>query len=274
MDDIVAIADLITSLRSAVEITKAIMDISDANRLRAEILHLTKEIMSAQSCALATQSALVELLQSKQGLEDELAKLKAWNMEKYRYELQNVGSGAIAYVLKQSMRGTEPIHWICANCFQVGKKRFLNESHFDLHFVYYKCQECAGKIRIRKAPQAPEPDLESFEFERRSDLSCVRCIVIRPETHQNAGARPAVANQTRRMRAISTTSNPQRRGDFVLRDVAEPCEHGKLSRTVFLPRCKSEALFLAIEKIVELASVCCHSTGIRSEQDRGASPAW
>jgi hypothetical protein len=39
----------------------------------------------------------------------------------------------------------------------------LNESHSDLHFVYYKCQECAGKIRIRKAPQASEPDLGSFE---------------------------------------------------------------------------------------------------------------
>jgi hypothetical protein len=163
MDDVSAFTDLITSLRSAVEITKAIMDISDANRLQTKILDLTKEIMSAQSCALATQSAQLELLQTKRGLEDELAKLKAWNMEKYRYELQNVGSGAIAYVLKQSMRGTEPIHWICANCFQIGKKRFLNESHSDMHFVYHKCQECASKIRIRKAPQVLEPDLGSFE---------------------------------------------------------------------------------------------------------------
>jgi hypothetical protein len=167
MEDISAFADLITSLRSAVEITKAIMDISDTNRLQTKILDLTKEIMSAQSCALATQSVQLELLQSKRGLEDELARLKAWNMEKYRYELQTFGSGAIAYVLKQSMRGTEPIHWICANCFQIGKKRFLNESHSDLHFVYHKCQECAGKIRIRKTLQAPEPDLGSFKSSDR-----------------------------------------------------------------------------------------------------------
>jgi hypothetical protein len=39
----------------------------------------------------------------------------------------------------------------------------LNESHSDLHFVYYKCQECAGKIRVRKAPLVPERDLGSFE---------------------------------------------------------------------------------------------------------------
>src|SRR5215468_3040533 len=108
MDDISAFADLITSLRSAVEFAKAIMDVSDDDRLRTKILDLTREIMSAQSCALATQSAQVELLQSKRGLEDELAKLKAWNMERYRYELQSVGAGAVAYVPKQSMRGTEP----------------------------------------------------------------------------------------------------------------------------------------------------------------------
>jgi hypothetical protein len=163
MDDISAIAALITSLRSAVEITKAMMDIGDTNTSQTKILDLTKEIMSAQSCALATQSAQLELSQSKRCLEDELAKLKAWNMEKYRYELQTVGSGAVAYVLKLSMRGTEPIHWICANCFQIGKKRFLNESHSDLHFVYYKCQECAGKIRLRKTPQPPQSDLAAFE---------------------------------------------------------------------------------------------------------------
>jgi hypothetical protein len=124
MDDISAFAGLITSLRSAVEITKAIMDIGDTNTLQTKILDLTKEIMSAQSCALATQSAQLELSQSKRGLEDELAKFKAWNMEKYRYELQNVGSGAVAYVLKQSMRGTEPIHWILCKLLSNQQKAF------------------------------------------------------------------------------------------------------------------------------------------------------
>ena len=63
-----------------------------------------------------------------------------------------VGPGANAYVLKELMRGSEPIHWICANCFQDGKKRFLSENHSDLHHVYHKCHECSYKIRIRKSP--------------------------------------------------------------------------------------------------------------------------
>jgi hypothetical protein len=155
MDDVSAIAGLVTSLRAAVEITKAMKDIGHANLIPPMIFELTKEIMSAQSFALAVQSEQFQLLQSKRDLEEEMIRHKAWNTEKYRYELRTVGPGAVAYVLKESMRGSEPIHWICANCFQVGKKRFLNESHSDLHHVYHKCQECGGKIRIRKTPTPP-----------------------------------------------------------------------------------------------------------------------
>jgi hypothetical protein len=169
MDDISAIDGLTTSLRAAAEITKAMKDVSDASDASVirTIYELTREIMSAHSCALAVQSEQLELLQSKRELDEEVARLKAWNTEKYRYELRSVGPGANAYVLKESMRGSEPIHWICANCFQDGKKRFLSENHSDLHHVYHKCHECSYKIRIRKTPSAPGQtiavaDIESF----------------------------------------------------------------------------------------------------------------
>jgi hypothetical protein len=151
MDDDPPIAGLIVSLRAAVEIVKALRDLSDPRLIQSKMSELTREIMTAQSRALATQSAQFDLLLNQRDLGEEMAKLKAWNTERYRYELQSVGPGAVAYVVKESMRGSEPIHWLCANCFQSGKKRFLNESHSDLHHNYHKCQECGGKIRIRKA---------------------------------------------------------------------------------------------------------------------------
>jgi hypothetical protein len=144
MDDISAIAGLTTSLRAAVEIMKAMDDISDSNLIPTKIFELTREIMSAQACALAVQSEQFDLLQSKRGLEEEIVRLKTWSTEKYRYELKNVGPGAVAYVVKANMQGSEPAHWICANCFQSGKKRFLNESHSDLNFVYHKDFLAAG----------------------------------------------------------------------------------------------------------------------------------
>ena len=155
MDDISAIDGLTTSLRAVADITKAMKDISDPSAIPAKIYELTKEIMSAQSFALAVQSEQFNLAQSKRELEEEIARLKAWNTERYRYQLQSVGPGANAYVVKDTMRGSEPVHWICADCFQSGKKRFLNESHSDLHHVYHKCAECSYKIRIRKSSSMP-----------------------------------------------------------------------------------------------------------------------
>jgi hypothetical protein len=96
MDDISAIDGLTTSLRAAADITKAMKDVSDASVSRTKIYELTREIMSAHSCALAVQSQQLELLQSKRELDEEVARLKAWNTEKYRYELRSVGPGANA----------------------------------------------------------------------------------------------------------------------------------------------------------------------------------
>jgi hypothetical protein len=147
MDEISAIDGLTTSLRAVAEITKAMKDISDASVIWTKIDELTREIMSAQSCALAVQSEQFDLLKTLRDLEEEIVRLKAWNAEKYRYELQRVASGAVAYVVKGTMRGNEPVHWICADCFQNGKKRFLNETHSDVYHVYHKCAECGYKIQ-------------------------------------------------------------------------------------------------------------------------------
>jgi hypothetical protein len=165
MDDDSAIAGLIASLRATVEIVKAIRDSDDASLTQTKVPELTREIMSALSSALATQTAHFDLLLSQRELEAEMTKLKAWNTEKYRYELRSVGPGAVAYVLKDSMRGNEPIHWLCANCFQVGKRRFLNESHSDLHHVYHKCAECGAKIRVPKTPTPPGQSIAITDYD-------------------------------------------------------------------------------------------------------------
>src|SRR6266404_2284054 len=121
MVDISAIAGLAASLRSVVEITKAMKDVHDANVIQTKVFELTREIMSAQACALAAQAAQFDLLQRERDLEAEIVKLKAWDAEKQRYELKELAPGAIAYVLKEDMRNGEPIHWLCAHCYQNSK---------------------------------------------------------------------------------------------------------------------------------------------------------
>jgi hypothetical protein len=74
----------------------------DAGLLQAKVIELQGVILSAQGSALASQSAQFALLEQVRALEAEMAKMKAWDSEKSRYELRKFANGAFAYLLKPS----------------------------------------------------------------------------------------------------------------------------------------------------------------------------
>lgn len=96
MVDMSAIASMATSLRAAVEITKAMKDVRDANLLQTKVFELTREILSAQASALEANVAQSSLLECIRNLEAEIAKLETWSREKERYQLAEVGIGVFA----------------------------------------------------------------------------------------------------------------------------------------------------------------------------------
>jgi hypothetical protein len=154
-------ADFIASLgavKTAFDLARGLKDINDAALRNAAVIELQEKI-------LAAQAAQLDLVQRVNDLENDLARLKTWEAEKERYELKQVAPGAMVYVPKESLRGDEPIHWLCANCFQNGKKRFLQESRGDASFVYHKCQECGGEIRIRKPPSPPRQAIATTRYD-------------------------------------------------------------------------------------------------------------
>jgi hypothetical protein len=147
--DMTAITGLATSLRSAVEITKAMKDIHDANLIQTKVFELTREILSAQTCALDANTAQTALLEENRGLRDKVAKLETWQAEKTRYQLTEVGEGLTAYTLKPGLEHGEPKHVICANCFQDGIKSVLQtETRFPGRCEVLVCHRCGADLYI------------------------------------------------------------------------------------------------------------------------------
>jgi hypothetical protein len=95
MVDMAAITGLATSIRAAVEITRAMKDIHDANLIQTKTFELTREILAAQSYAMEAVAAQSALLNRVRELEEEKAKLEAWNTEKQRYKLTELGPAKI-----------------------------------------------------------------------------------------------------------------------------------------------------------------------------------
>jgi hypothetical protein len=79
-----------------------------------------------------------------------VAALKAWEAEKERYELTEIGPGVFAFALKESMRQGQPVHRICANCCANGTKSYLQRHLSGPVLERLKCNTCGEAIDINR----------------------------------------------------------------------------------------------------------------------------
>jgi hypothetical protein len=147
------IAAAITGIRSALDVTKAMIGLRDAETFRAKSIELQGLILESLDKAIEAREAYTAQLDEIRALKTEMADLKTWGREKERYELKSVGAGGMAYMLKPDARGTEPPHWLCPNCFSQGKKSFFqgSPSTVGLHRMYV-CSGCKGNLLGGAAP--------------------------------------------------------------------------------------------------------------------------
>jgi len=136
----------VTSLRAALDITKAMIGLRDAEAFRSKSIELQQAIMDALTQGIDAREAYAAQLDRVRALEAEVARLKAWNAEKQDYELKPIGEGSVAYMLKPDKRGSEPPHWLCPNCYTKGKKEMLNPTgaHPGRSWIY-KCSGCGAQ---------------------------------------------------------------------------------------------------------------------------------
>ena len=118
--------------------------------VREQILALSGRILDIQKELFAAQQREIDLTDEKRGLEDKLRLMNDWNEEKKRYELKLVGDIAIVCTLRPQFQEGDPPHWLCANCFQDGKKSHLEAGIESLHFSQrrWSCPRCTSGVLI------------------------------------------------------------------------------------------------------------------------------
>lgn len=125
---------------------KALKDINDATIRNGAIIELQEKILAAREA----QSALLERVSE---LEKEMANFKTWEAEKQKYEMKVLTPGSIVYALKAQIQGAEPPHYICAHCYEEGKKSLLQRKRANIvaaeHFGAkdtYICPRCHSEV--------------------------------------------------------------------------------------------------------------------------------
>lgn len=144
----------ITSLKAAFDLTKAMVDLRDAEAFRSRALELQGVIAEALGQVIEAREAHSVQIDRIRALETEVADLKAWGAEKQNYELKTIGYGSVAYMLKPEARGSSPPHWLCPNCYAKGKKSFLQAvGPIIQRKTVYKCAGCDSITSVDGAPK-------------------------------------------------------------------------------------------------------------------------
>lgn len=148
----------VSALKTAFDIAKGLKDIDDAARRNTAVIELQEKILSAQH-------AESELLETVSELKKRVAELEAWESEKQRYQLAELAPGVVCYVLKPDMRGGEPPHRLCANCYADGKKSYLQHHVHGAFVDVFKCRRCGDELTIdRDTHQSRQEAYREFGF--------------------------------------------------------------------------------------------------------------
>jgi hypothetical protein len=147
------IAAAITSLKAAGEIAKAMLDLRDATAFQTQAFELNRQILAAQESAIAANTAQTALIEKIGTLEKEITDLKAWDREKERYQMTDVGNGVIAFTRKPDAQGSEPFHMLCANCYEHRKKSYLQPTAQSRQRLrVHRCPDCKSEFEFGYVP--------------------------------------------------------------------------------------------------------------------------
>lgn len=118
--------------------------------VQGKVIELQTTIMAAQSSAISAQAEQATVIHEVTELKDEIARMKTWGETKQQYRLINPWPGAFFYSFKKPEREpAEPAHWICAKCYEDGRKSILQLLHQDhgrrREFTCFVCKSVIEK---------------------------------------------------------------------------------------------------------------------------------
>jgi hypothetical protein len=156
MVDVSAIAGTVSALKGAMDITKAMIGLHDAQAVQSKVIELNAQILEAQSNAFTANDERSALIERVRVLENEITALKAWDAEKGQYEFAEVSQGVFAYTPKPGCAKT--FHMLCANCYDHGEKSVLQATQeLRMRRRVHKCPRCRSEFEMEHVPRDTKP---------------------------------------------------------------------------------------------------------------------
>jgi hypothetical protein len=139
-------AAAVSSLKGLYDIAKGMQALKTDAEVKMATSEMLNTVITVRQQVFEAQQAETALLQKIRELEDEVARLKAWDRDNESYELKRYWPGTYAYVLKAGMAGGEPPQRLCQPCYQHRKKGVLYALGNEHGYTVHLCPLCRDKF--------------------------------------------------------------------------------------------------------------------------------
>ena len=139
---------LVATISTSFGLLKELKALSLGEEGSKKVAEVGAKISAAYEIALASQELQFKMSKRNQELEEEVTRLKSWDVQKGDYELKAIENSAFVYSLKENARSGEPVHWLCQPCYENSKKFILQRGAFFNAKYPWICPVCKAEIRV------------------------------------------------------------------------------------------------------------------------------
>jgi hypothetical protein len=153
MSSLLAIGQGLNAVKAATDSVKTLLGLHVSAKVLENTVQLNQQILAVQSALMDAQKEQTTLVETIRDTEEENTRLKAWDADKRRYELTCFNPGVFLYTLSQGTANGQPIHHLCARCYEHNQKSILQAStEIRLGKRVRYCPEC--KTEYAFGPEA------------------------------------------------------------------------------------------------------------------------
>jgi hypothetical protein len=146
MIDLTLLPSAMAGLKGAIDITSALVKTNNIVDVNAKAIELQQIIIKLQQDIFSAQDSQRLANEEIQSLKKEISNFKNVGRDLTRYKLCSPFVGSAVYGISKDDPSKEPAHYLCSNCFQMGKKSMLNPKVNERGFQDFVCPTCKASI--------------------------------------------------------------------------------------------------------------------------------
>ncbi|MET3611762.1 hypothetical protein ABID16_000067 [Rhizobium aquaticum] len=121
---------------------------TDLAGVNQELSEALEGMLLLKQTQLKLLDMLIELKQEKLAFDQERAELDRFRAEAANYIMKEISPHSFAYVLKDGIKSEGASPYLCARCFQQGKKSLLQLKKRDFNIDTLECNACSTPVSV------------------------------------------------------------------------------------------------------------------------------